>query len=185
MTELSEQYVAALAIFGQQVQDIADHEWDLPTPCVDWDIRQVVAHVILGEAQLTDLIRGEAGAMADIDASIVGVSPMSVWRGTALAAIEASRTPGIDKRSYEHVAGKLTSAQLLGWRISENLVHAHDLGVATGRPKPIDDELAEACLTFWWPVALELSSSGDYAPAAEPPAEASAGERLLFLLGRG
>lgn len=184
MSDLAEQYVKALATFGEQVQDVADHEWDLPTPCVEWDVRQLVAHVVLGEAQLTDLIRGESGAMADIDASIVGVSPMSVWRGTALAAIEAARSPDIDTRTYEHAAGALSSAQLLGWRISENLVHAHDLGVAIGRPKPVDDDLAEACLTFWWPVALELSESGDYGPAQEPAEGASAGERLLFLLGR-
>lgn len=185
MAEIAEQYVAALAIFGQQVQDVADHEWDLPTPCVDWDVRQIVAHVVLGEAQLTDLLRGEAGAMAEIDASIVGVSPMSVWRGTALAAIEASRAAGIDQRSYEHAAGTLSSTQLLSWRISENLVHAHDLSVAVGRPKPIDNELAEASLTFWWPLALELGESSEYGAATEPPADATAGERLLFLLGRG
>lgn len=184
MSELVEQYVAAMAIFGQQVQDVADHEWDLPTPCTEWDVRQVVAHVILGEAQLTDLVKGASGSMTDVDASIVGVSPMSVWRGTALAAIDSARSEGMADRSYPYGGGEIAGTQLLGWRISENIVHAHDLSIAIGRERPVDDDLAEACLAFWWPVALDLGSSGDYATANEPPADASAGERLLFLLGR-
>lgn len=184
MTDLAESYVGALAIFGEQVRDIAEHEWDLPTPCTDWDVRQVVAHVILGDAQFTGMVRGEDHFENEVDASIVGVAPMSVWRGTALAAIEAARTPEVIDRRFEHPSGAIDGAALLGWRISENLVHAWDLSVAVGRPRPVDDDLAEACLAFWWPVAMELGTSGEYAPAGEPPAGASAGVRLLFLLGR-
>ncbi len=187
--DLIERYVAALAYFGQRVADVADHEWDLPTPCDEWDVRQIVAHVVLGEAQFTDVLAGRSGATngsdpMEVDASIVGVHPMSVWRGTALAAIEQVRQPGVLERTYDHPSGTLTGRQLVGWRISENLLHGWDLAQAVGRPAPIDDDMAEGVLDFWLPVALEMAPSGDYGEPREPPADVSAGERLLALVGR-
>lgn len=183
--DVQQHYVAALARFGEQLQQVADHEWDLPTPCSEWDVRQVAAHVILGEVQSTELITGTgSGDIGEVDASIVGVSPITVWRGTALAAIDAARSIDPLNSSFAHPAGQLSGAQLLGWRISENLIHAWDLAQAIGRPAPISEELAEVCLEFWWPVAEKLMDTTDYAGVLEADPGAGAGSRLLALLGR-
>ena len=40
-------YTAACAFFGEQVLGIGDEDWPLPTACADWDVRSVVAHVVL------------------------------------------------------------------------------------------------------------------------------------------
>ena len=41
------------------VRDVADHEWDLPTPSVEWNVKEVVAHVVLGEAHLPMVLSGD------------------------------------------------------------------------------------------------------------------------------
>lgn len=180
-----DRYVASLARFGEEVRDVQDHEWDLPTPCPDWDVRSVVAHVVLGEAQVAPLVAGESLASGDeVDASIVGTHPMSVWRGTALTAIDAARSPDMVDTMYDHPKGRLLGAHLLGFRICENLVHAHDLSVAVSRPREIDEAQAEWCLDFWLPRVDDLLAMADFGVASEPAADATAADRLLALLGR-
>lgn len=180
-----ERYVEALAFFGGQVQGVQDHEWDLDTPCPDWNVKQLVAHVVLGEALVRRLIDGaDADDQVEVDASVLGIHPMSTWRGTALAAIDAARTPGIVTKEWDHPSGRNSGGQILGSRISENLVHGWDVSVAVGRPVQLPDELAEFVLDFWMPAFGDLSGSGDYGSPIEPPPGAAAGVRLLALLGR-
>lgn len=181
-TELFDRYVAASASFGRQVADVGDEEWDLPTPCADWDIRSVVAHVVLGESQVPEYLAGRASEIAVVDASVLGPGPMSVWRGTALAAIEALRDAPLDLL-VPHPLGELTVETVLGFRITDNLVHAWDLATARSVPHEIDEDAAAWTLDFWAPLAESLSGSGYFGPMTQPRDE-RAGSRLLALLGR-
>ena len=84
-------YVDALALFGNAVRDLADHEWDLPTPSTDWNVKEVVAHVVLGEAHLPAVLSGDTTTTQnEFSVDLLGASPMAAWRGTALQAIEAA-----------------------------------------------------------------------------------------------
>jgi uncharacterized protein (TIGR03086 family) len=177
-------YIDALALFGNAVRDLADHEWDLPTPSTDWNVKEVVAHVVLGEAHLPAVLSGDTTiTQNEFSVDLLGTSPMAAWRGTALKAIEVARTPGITEQIFELDMGAVDGRQLLGYRITDNVVHAWDLHVAAGRPRPIDDRFAEWLLNFWQPVASQIATSEFF---AEPtvPASDSASDRLLALLGR-
>lgn len=183
--DVVERYVAALASFGEQVRDVQDHEWDLPTPCGDWDVRSVVAHVVLGESQIAPLVAGESlSSGSEVDTSIVGTHPMSVWRGTAIAAISAAKSPDMTEATLDHPQGQIRGGTLLSFRVCENLVHAWDISVAVGRRWEIDADQATWCLDFWLPNVEQLFAMSDFGEALEPSEGASAGERLLALLGR-
>ena len=184
MTDVVELYVEALATFGEAVRDVHDREWDLATPCADWNVRQVVAHVVLGDAHLPVVLDGGTTTTStEFSAELLGPTPLTTWRGTALKAIEAARTPGIVDRQYHLDLGDVTGRQLLGYRITDNVVHAWDVRVGTGRPEPIADHHADFLLDFWLPAALELGQSPFFAPPTEP-ASASPSDRLLALVGR-
>lgn len=177
-------YIDALAVFGTAVQDVADHEWDLPTPCSDWNVREVVAHVVLGEAHLPMVLEGATQSTdSDFSVDLLGPTPITTWRGTALKAIEAARIPGIAEREYHLDLGDVTGHQLLSYRITDNVVHAWDVRVGIGRPTPIADEHAEFLLEFWLPVALEMGESNFFATPTQPASDSSS-DRLLALLGR-
>jgi len=184
MTDVVDLYVDALAVFGEAVRDVADHEWDLPTPSAEWNVKQVVAHVVLGEAHLPLVLAGETETtQIAFDVELLGASPLAAWRGTALKAIEAAREPGVAERVYEVDRGTVTGSSLLGFRITDNIVHAWDVRVATGRPEPIGDRFAEWLLEFWLPLVDQMQESGAFAPPVEPASDAP-GDRLLALLGR-
>lgn len=176
-----ELYTQASAFFGEQVIAVGLEEWDLPTPS-DWIIKAVVAHVVVAEAQMPDVVNGVPFRTAAVDASILGPDPASVWRGTAVNALQAVAGADLDAL-VEHPVGKVPLRHIVGFRITENLVHGWDIAVGRGAPVALDSGLAEWCLDFWLPMADGLRSSGFFGPMVEP-ADDSAGTRLLALLGR-
>lgn len=182
--DVVELYVQALAVFGNAVRDVAEHEWDLPTPSTEWNVQQVVAHVVLGEAHLPTVLSGETTTtQTSFSVDMLGSSPLAAWRGTALKAIEAARAEGVADQIFELDMGTVPGHQLLGYRITDNVVHAWDVLVAVGRPEPIDEQLADWLLDFWRPMAGQIGESGFFA-APTTPASLTASDRLLALLGR-
>ncbi len=175
-------YTRASAGFGEQVILVGDEEWDLHTPASEWIIKAVVAHVVVGEAQIPDLVGGHAFDVPEIDVSVLGHDPVSVWRGTAIAAIEAVHGADLDA-VVNHPMGALTLSQALGFRVTENLVHAWDIATARGVANELDPEIAAWCLDFWLPFTAELAQSDHFGPMVEP-VDDSPGSRLLGLLGR-
>lgn len=178
-------YSRAVADFGRRVQAVRDDQWELPTPSGDWDVLSVVAHVVLGESQVPPLLAGDGvSAVATTDPGVLGPNPMAAWRGTALAALEAVRAVGDMSMVVHHPLGDLTVETVVAVRVSENLVHGWDVATALGADVTIDEEAAEWCLDLWRPVALDLAGTPHYGEPVEPPPDASAGVRLLALLGR-
>jgi uncharacterized protein (TIGR03086 family) len=178
-------YTRAVAGFGRQVQSVRDDQWDLPTSSGDWDVLSVVAHVVLGESQVPPLLAGDGvSAVATTDPGVLGPNPMATWRGTALAALEAVRAVGDMSAVVHHPFGDLTVETVVAVRVSENLVHGWDVATALEADATIDEETAEWCLELWRPVELDLAETPHYGEPVEPSPDASAGVRLLALLGR-
>lgn len=174
-------YSRASAGFGEEVIAIGDEEWDLPTPS-EWIVKAVVAHVVVAEAQMPEVTAGESFQRFDVDVSVLGHDPVSVWRGTAIKAIEAVSRADLGQ-IVDYPVGQIPLSTVVGFRITENLVHGWDIARARGVDRQLDEELAEWCLDFWLPMADGLAGSGFFAPMLEP-ADQSPGARLLALLGR-
>lgn len=183
--EVLDRYVRAAALFGEVLQQVGDDQWAQPTPCEEWDVRAVSAHVVVGDSQVPAIVNGGgADLVAYTNPSILGPNPLATWRGTVLAAFEALRAVGDLSIERPHPLGMMPLAQVVSYRITDALVHAWDIGQAIGVESELPDELAEHCLDFWFPVATQLERSGYFAAPSEPASDATPGERLLALLGR-
>lgn len=183
--QLVDYFVRASAFFGELVREVADDEWELPTPCAGWDVRTLVAHVVIGDSQIPALLAGEAvEEVQEYSPTVLGTNPLAAWRGTALAAIRAFAAPGALEQRYQHPVGNVRGRTVIGFRVSDSLVHAWDLARAVGEEVLLDPELCEYCLDFWFPMAATLPASGHFSPARLPADGAGPAERLLALLGR-
>ena len=183
--QLVDYFVRASASFGEMVRSVGDEEWELPTPCSGWDVRTLVAHVVVGDAQVPVLLAGEpVEYVAEYNPTVLGLNPLAAWRGTALAAIRAFAQPAVLEMRYAHPVGNVRGRTVIGFRISDSLVHAWDLAQALGEDVILDPELCDYALEFWFPMAKTLSSSGFYGAALMPADDADVATRLLALLGR-
>ncbi|MBC8364603.1 MAG: TIGR03086 family protein [Actinobacteria bacterium] len=182
-------YRKAAAFFGEALTAVRDDDWANPTPCEGWDVRSLVAHLIVGEAMAAGLFQGGGGApTADVDTTVLGPSPMATWRGTALAALQAAGADGVLDNVYPHPVGELSGSVIVGFRVTENLVHGWDLARACGIDVEVPGDPAERCLDFWLPLVGSMDDSavlrGSFGEPVLPPEDAPAGVRLLALLGR-
>ncbi len=181
----AEDAIAAMAIFGQVLTQVDDEQLELITPCVEWDVQSLISHVVLGDAAVPLLFDGKPlPELVSIDVSILGPNPVATWRGTALAAIEALRTPGAMERTVEHPTGSQLGSTVARFRLVDVLTHAWDLAHACNIDIEIPDELAEAVLNFLLPMFDELRDSEYFGNSVEPPEGAPAWQRMLGLLGR-
>ena len=177
-------YTTACAFFGDRLAGVTELDWTADTPCDGWDVRTLVAHVVTGEALVTRVLRDGGAWESQADPSILGLNPMATWRGTVLAAIESASTDGVLDALHPHAVGELPGGVIIGFRVTENLVHGWDLARSCGVDVELPDTLAERCLDFWLPLADLDALAGHFGSKVMPPDGASAGVRLLSLLGR-
>lgn len=174
------------AFFGEQVALLTDEDLDLTTAREGWDVKTLVAYLVLNDAVVKDALEGiPTSLVTEFDPKLLGTSPVTVWRGTALAMIQAFAVDGALEAVVEFGGNELTGAQLLGFRASDSLVFGWELGQAIGQPRDIPDDLAEYVLDSWLPFLQEIENPtfvGD--GPLEPAEDATSGQRLLALMGR-
>ena len=174
--DLIDRYAEAAAGFTSRLDAVADDQWSNPTPCTDWDVRQLVDHVITIQRQIPE---GLGVPVADDGADIKGE-----WTAVRAAAVEALRQPGVLERTMPGRGGEVPVQMALMPRLSDLILHSWDLARATGGDHRIDPDTAAVVLEFLEPNDEILRSSGTFGPKIDPPPGADAGVKLLFFSGR-
>src|SRR5215211_4409658 len=143
----------ALDDAGRLVAGIRPGQWELPTPCQEWTVRQLLGHVVGGNRLVAGVLRGEP--LPDPEelrrragGDQLGDDPTGAYRDSAAGLLAAFRAPGVLERAHTIPAGTLPGPAVLHVRTVEALVHGWDLAVATGQPVPFADELADGELAF-------------------------------------
>ncbi|MFI9045331.1 TIGR03086 family metal-binding protein [Streptomyces sp. NPDC053427] len=177
----------AVELFGARVHAVRDDQWENPTPCTEWSVRDLVNHLTAEQLWVPRLVRDGATIAqvgTDFDGDQLGVDPASVWDRAAVAAVAAFSAPGALGRTVHLSYGSSPADAYCAQMMADAVVHAWDLSRAIGAEERLPDHLATAALREVEPYAPGLGASGLFAPAIEPPADADDLTRLLCLLGR-
>jgi uncharacterized protein (TIGR03086 family) len=156
---------------------VTDDRLGAPTPCRDWTLRDLLAHM---EDSLDAFSEGAGGA---VGLTRTGSAPQIVvlqQKACALLGLWSGRAPA-DTR----VGGiGLATDVLVATAALEITVHGWDVAQATGHGSPIPEGLARDLI----PVAHRTVDDTDrgirFAPALPEPAGATADVRLRAFLGR-
>ncbi len=180
---------ASAARVVQLVGQVDPSQWPRGTPCPDWNVRELVGHLIATMRGHVDLLHG--GSVTDLSALLeqqaeLGGDDLLTAVTDAVAAVRAAfAEPGALERTVHHLIGDVPGSRLLQIRVTENVVHGWDLATALGVPATIDDALAEHVYQYLAPRAAALPATGYYAaPKRTPAADAGVQERLLAVAGR-
>ena len=167
---------------GDLIADVGPNQWMAPTPCTEWNVRDVVNHVVAMNLVFAAMI-GD-GPMPERGADHLSHDPVAAYQASTASLEGAFARPGVLERSYAGPLGSATGAERLQIRLYDLLTHGWDLAQATGRPAQIPDELAEQALAF---VRNQLSTQPRTGRFAEPQpidGTAPALDRLAAFLGR-
>jgi uncharacterized protein (TIGR03086 family) len=173
-----------LADTATVVEGLREDQWDLPTPCSQWTVRDVVRHLVAGHHIF-------ARALEDKPSSTdgTGIVPDGQWRTayrtSADAMLEAFAIPGALERPLTIPFGTVPGSVALHLRIVEALVHGWDVARATDQVVPHDQSVAEQELAWARPwLAKVPADRSPFAPPLPVADEASPLDRLVACLGR-
>lgn len=108
------------------------------TPCSEWTVRDVVAHIVSGNYRIAG---SEPPSIPDDLAGLIDAHTRS-----ADVAQSAFAAPGALEKPVKFPFGEVPGAVAVGMRARDALAHAWDLAKATGQPTDIDPELASDML---------------------------------------
>jgi uncharacterized protein (TIGR03086 family) len=167
--------------FGTRLRQVID--WEAPTPDDEWNVRDLVRHVIIEQQWVPYLLGGGSIGTAQFAISPLGDDLAAEWHVYSLAATTAWSDAAPETMvtlSYDTVP----VAEYLREQVSDVAIHSWDLARAVGADEHLDDALVEAVWTVFEPQKDTLAASGLYAPPVPLAEDAPLQFRLLAVTGR-
>ena len=186
--------IAALTVsrhvFDSRLQQVKPDQWDLPTPCAEWTVHQLINHVMLGTRMSVQLLAGSTrepviGGLGDdlVEASDDGLTVFAVLADQMHAGFAA---PDGLEGTVSHPMGDIPRTQFVGFRIGDYTAHAWDLARAIGADEELDAELVALAWDDMQPLVPMIAESGMFGdgPSGDIGPDAPLQTRLLDLIGR-
>jgi uncharacterized protein (TIGR03086 family) len=133
-------YLTATANTRRLLAAVDTDQWEASTPCSDWNVRQLVNHMVSGVLNVASIMKGDGPQNLG---EVLGDDALGAFDGACKAATQAFSGPGamgkmVQTRRGEQMAGEYALGQ-----VQEMLVHGWDLAVATGADTTMDSELLD------------------------------------------
>lgn len=164
------------------VRGIRADQWAAPTACTDWNVRDVLAHVVGMNLVFAALLSDRKPPERARDP--LGEDPVAAYIESASALLAAFERPGVLERVYASPLGEATGADRLQIRLYDLLAHGWDLAQATGQDFHVSEELAGNSLLFAQTQLAHQARDGRFGAVQPAPDDAPALTRLVAFLGR-
>lgn len=174
----TEAVYAADAVIGRITVDQLDN----PTPCDEWTVRELVAHMCGPLAAITHM--ANTGQVADPTQPVAGDDPLETWEQCRRDLLVAIDRPGATDQVGEFWFGESSINDILDFALWDPLVHSWDLATATQQRHHVSDQLVEASRAVIEPSAEMLRDSGMMAEAVGVTGTESPMEAFAAMTGR-
>jgi uncharacterized protein (TIGR03086 family) len=188
VTELDARAVRATVALVNQVTDA---ELGLPTPCGDWNLGQLLAHMTAQHHGFAASARGGAQDLADWQPGPPAADPVKAYAEAAEEVLAAFAEDGVIDRPFAlpEILPNVTfpGKQAISFHLVDYTVHGWDVARSLG----VDFTLDQAVLEASRQVAA-IVPGGDYrtqpnaafAPVVNAPGGAGLLDQIVAMLGR-
>ena len=183
-----EAYARALDATRLFLAGIGQGRWEDPTPCTDWNVRELTNHMIYGTIWIEDIFAGrtvvEVGDKYDGD--LVGDDALASYDAAAAFAKRSVAAPGAVDAVCHLRRGDTTGAEYMTSMFVDVFIHGWDLAIATGQGPTLDTDLVCECceLVIQREERYRQSSAFGEGRVADPGVGVGLQARLLAILGR-
>lgn len=179
---------AARVELDRRLRQVGPGDWDRPTPCGDWNVRELVVHVLGATRTAVALVGGcsRDEAVAILTAETFPDDPIAEFNALADQQATDFAADGALERICAHPAGDFPGTVLLGFRIGDYALHAWDLARAIGADETLPAELVGHVWDGIQPMIPIIGSVGVFGegPSGTVPDDAPLQIRLLDATGR-
>jgi uncharacterized protein (TIGR03086 family) len=181
-------YTAALDANRKFVAGMGDVNWEGPTPCSEWNVRELLHHLLYGTLWIDDVFAGktvdEVGDKYDGD--LIGSDPVASYDAAIAAAKAAIAKPGALEQICHLRRGDVSGADYMTSMFTDSFIHGWDLAKATGQDATLDPTLVATAfdLAKQREERFRTSPAFGQGRVTDPGEAASNQSRLLAILGR-
>jgi uncharacterized protein (TIGR03086 family) len=151
---------------------IPDDRWDAATPCAEWTVRDVVAHLVDGLGFFAATVSGTPGSPPE--------DLVAAYDDVTSRCLAAFAAPGALTADHPFPGGRETGRVIATISLSETVVHGWDLATAVGLPYEPNPAAVATLSSF----AAGPKVEGLFADPVPVPAGAPPFVVLLAGLGR-
>ena len=162
----------ALDQAGDVLAAVHQDQLSRPTPCNDWDVARLIAHIVAAPGRFLQSVKGEEPDWS-VEPPAIGSEWAAVFRVAADDLIHAW-----------HQQGDHADTRTVDWQTAEFAVHTWDLAQATGQSTALDHGVAERALAFMSAGLTPENRSPAFDAEVDAPDNAPVYHRLAALAGR-
>jgi uncharacterized protein (TIGR03086 family) len=175
--------------FDAVLAGVGADQWETPSTCPDWSVRDVAGHVIWAQRQLRAWATGEdytehAGAPGSAHPATVLADgdPVPLWRQARADATATLTAETLANPVSLPGVGDIPLVGVVTLLLSDTVTHTWDIAHALGQPVVLDPGAVAAA--FEWSRANVIRQPGFFGPELTPPDGADDQTRMLAFLGR-
>jgi uncharacterized protein (TIGR03086 family) len=176
----------AVEAFTARLRAVPADGWHASTPCSEWDVHDLVNHVVNELRWVSPLLAGRTIAEVgdSLDGDLLGDDPAGAWDAAAAEAVAAARALGTADPAVHLSYGDSPASAYLAELASDVIVHTWDLA----RAAQTDDRLPPALVAYadgvLRPSFEAWRAAGAFGPSVDLPPDADAQDHLLAATGR-
>lgn len=168
LTVLSRALDQAVSVIG----GVRESQLGDPTPCPDWDVGRLVAHLVAAPARFVEMSSG-------------GQPDWSADQPVALGEAASSFRANADELlATWRSKGEGADTSMADWQTAEVAVHTWDLVQATGQDRDLEPEVAERGMAFMSAGLTDENRRPAFGPEVQVPGDAPIYVRLAAVAGR-
>jgi len=169
---------------GNVMAQVRPEHLDRPTPCTDWNVRELVNHTIGVMHGIACGVSGQPGSGDDITDFTAGDGAEAAFEQAVATSLAAWAAEGVFEGPVNIGAGEMPAEVAIGINVLDTLTHAWDLDEALGLDRSMDPAVAEAALAASKMIVSDDLRPGRFAPEVAIADDAPAHDRLAAFLGR-
>lgn len=176
--------------FDEMLASLADEDWERPSMCSEWTVRDVTGHVIrtygILRSRFLDIDAHDptAGAGEQSPGTATGENPLATWREARDAEREAASQDVLERMTAGPGGAQMPIRQFVRIIAMDTLVHTWDIGHALGRSVSLDPASVTASLETAHLLGEGLRNPVVCGPEQPAPESADEQTKLLAFLGR-
>lgn len=167
------------------IDQVTADQFELPTPCANWNVGQLIDHLVGGQHWARSGVAGEpmtetgdGSSQGDFKAAFADASKRCLDAFSEDGALDRTVNPGF---------GDMPATALLGLAITDTFTHSWDLATAIGQDNNLAPQMAEQLLAASrHSIRPEFRTEDGslFLPEQQAPADANPATQLAAFLGR-